>query len=426
MNIQEFRTRLKMTRETFPQHWEASRKFMAPESLATILPDLIDSIQQAELPPNLRQRLVEVVQQFGRYQKTREVHQVLRELTGLPPTKAVRALMVWGVLAGSKKERGMIKDCSTEELECSLREGPNPYDILLQSTAPSLLDIGAGDLTFEQELVDLYIPQLRNCKAMLRLHAFDRLVPGSRVGGVYHKNRDREQYLKSFSTEELKYQFWSGMDIKQFVHAKGALPQYTICTCHAPANPTFAFEPSRVNQKVIDDALRSTRGDFRLNRYEGEQVLEVLHNGKGLTFPAWKFDIVGPLALLQCMAHRSRVGVLSAIDDEVFWEILSQILADDQFRPPNIIFTKDNIPEIFGLVYKELTSLAVGGRVDLSKIAKLRDRISCERTGFPKFQYVEIRRGALWEGIPSSFTARQFAHMKEESLPWWIIFLSDT
>ena len=132
---------------------------------------------------------------------------------------------------------GATEDLSTEELEGCLRAGRNPYDILLHSQSPSLLDIGAGDLTFEQELVDQYVPQLRSQNKMLRLHAFDRLTPGSRVGGVYHKNRDRERHLKSFPSEELKYQFWGGMDLEQFGQAKDALPRYTMCTCHAPANP---------------------------------------------------------------------------------------------------------------------------------------------------------------------------------------------
>ena len=123
--------------------------------------------------------------------------------------------------------------------------------------------------------------------------------------------------------------------------------------------------------------------------------------------------------------------MLSAIDDEVFWEILSQILADDQFRPRNKIFTKDSIPEVFGEVYKELSSLSIGERIDLSKIAELRDPMPfgakpLEKTStFSKFRYVEIRRGAFWEGIPSSFTAKQFSQMREESTPWWIIFITD-
>ncbi|MFA9561451.1 MAG: hypothetical protein ACERKU_03880 [Nitrospirota bacterium] len=431
LDIQELRLRVKESRESYPHHWEASRKLMNQESLSTILPALIQSIQEASLVPSLRKCLIEVVKQFGQQKKTRQMHQTLKELTGLPPSKAVRALVVWGVLAVGEKEKGATEDLSAEELENRLRDGRNPYDILLHSQTPSLLDIGAGDLTFERELVNQYIPQLRSHNKMLRLHAFDRLTPGSRVGGVYHKNPDHEEYLKSFPAKELKYQFWGGMDLEQFRRAKGALPRYTMCTCHAPANPTFAYEPSRLESSLILKHLQSTRGHFHPGRFEGEAVLEVSHQEKILTFPPWKFNIIGPLALLQLMGERSRVGVLSAIDDEVFWEILSQILADHQFRPRNKIFTKDTIPEVFCEVYKELSSLSIGERIDLSKIAELRDPIPfrakpLEKTSkFSKFRYVEIRRGAFWEGIPSSFTAKQFSQMKEESTPWWIIFIPD-
>ncbi len=431
LDIQAFRTQIKAMRESSPQHWEASRKLIAQESLAATLPVLLQTIQQAELIPSLQKRLIEVVQQFGQHKKTREIHQTLKELTGFPPSKAIRALIVWGVLAVDNKDGCAAEDCSIETLDKCLREGQNPYDTLLQVQAPSLLDVGAGDLTFEQELVDQYVPQLRSRNIMLRLDALDRLTPGSRVGGVYHKNRAREKYLKSFPLGELKYQFWGSTGIEEIYKIKGVLPRYTLSTCHAPANPTFAYEPSRVEPKLIQDHLRVTRGDSRLSRYEGEPVLEVSHQGRDLTFPPWKFDIVGPVALLQGMTRRSRVGVLSAIDDEVFWELLSQILADDQYRPRNEIFTKENIPDIFGDVYKKLSLLSVGERVDLTKIGEIRDSTPSgerrleESSLSSKFRYVEIRRGASWEGVPSSFTAKQFSHMREESPPWWIIFLTD-
>jgi len=401
---------------------------MAPESLSVTLPALIQSIQEAPLVPSLQKRLINALQQVGSKTTTKEVHQNLKDLTGLPPSKAVRALIVWGILAVNEPQADR-DDLSTEELERHLRERLNPYDILLHSPSPSLLDIGAGDLTFERELVDQYIPQLRAKNTLFRLHAFDRLAPGSRVGGIYHKNPDYEGYLKSFPVEELNYQFWGGMDVERFGSAKGALPRYTMCTCHAPANPTFAYEPSRVDSSLILDHLQKTRGQFHPARYEGEPVLEVSHQGKILTFPPWKFHILGPLALLQLMGERSRVVVLSAIDDEVFWEILSQILADNQFRPPNRIFSKKNIPVIFGDVYQALSALSIGARVDLSTIAKLRDPMPFRATHqkefstFSNFRYVEIRRGAFLENIPSSFTARQFSLMKEESTPWWIVFI---
>jgi hypothetical protein len=131
------------------------------------------------------------------------------------------------------------------------------------------------------------------------------------------------------------------------------------------------------------------------------------------------------------MSQRSYVGILSAIDDEVFWEVLSQLLADDRFRPVNEILTKARLPEIFGKVYEELSSMATGERKDLSRLADLRDPMPFEvskkeDSQMPsRFRYVEIRRGALLEGVPSSFTARQFSQMKEESTPWWVIMVTD-
>jgi hypothetical protein len=183
--------------------------------------------------------------------------------------------------------------------------------------------------------------------------------------------------------------------------------------------------------EIIQAHLQASRGNYHQSRYEGEPVLEVSHQGRTLTFPDWKFDIQGPLALLRFMAERSRVSILSAIDDEVFWEVISQLLADERFRPHNEIFTKARLPDIFGKVYEELSSMAIGERKDLSSLSDLRDPMPFEVAKKedtqmpPRFRYVEIRRGAVLDGVPSSFTARQFSQMKEESTPWWVIMVTD-
>lgn len=430
LGLAAFRETIKVSRESSPHHWEASRKCMVPETFQTMLPALLQHIQKASLDSSLRDRLVDALQQFSKPTGNKEGNKVLKELTGFPPSKAVRALMVWGLLVdgGGRENPDGLSGVQWEEI---IRNSSNPYDALRHTATPSLLDVGAGDLSFEQELVDHYIPYLRTRRTSLSLHAFDRLVPGSRVGGVYHKNLDRERYLQSFPPEELRFKFWGGMGLETFSKSKGPLPRYTVSTCHAPANPTFAYEPSRLAPEIIHAHLQSSRGNYHQSRYEGEPVLEVSHQGRTLTFPDWKFDILGPLALLRFMAERSGVSILSAIDDEVFWEMLSQLLADDRFRPINKIFTKALLPEIFGKVYAELSTMAVGERIDLSELANLRNlmpfgvatkedgQMSC------RFRYVEIRRGAVLDGVPSSFTARQFSWMHEESTPWWVILVTD-
>ncbi len=430
LGLTAFRERIKISRESSPHHWEASRKLMVPETLQATLPALIQRIQEASLDPIIQERLVDALQQLFNPTGRKEGNQVLKELTGFPPSKAVRALMVWGIL-NVNEGRESPEVYSGMRWEEILRDASNPYDLLRQTPTPSLLDIGAGDLSFEQELVDHYIPYLRTQRTPLTLHAFDRLIPGSGVGGVYHKNLQRERYLQSFSSEELRFKFWGGMDLETFSKSKGQLSRYSVSTCHAPANPTFAYEPSRLAPEIIHRHLQSTRGNYRKSRYEGEPILEVSHGGRTLTFPDWKFDILGPLALLKFMAQRSCVGILSAIDDEVFWEVLSQLLADDQFRPINEIFTKARLPDIFGKAFKELSAMAVGERKNLSTLADLRDPMPFEvakkeDTQKPsRFRYVEIRRGAVLEDVPSSFTARQFSQMKEEATPWWVILVTD-
>ena len=53
-----FREQIKASRESFPHHWEASRKLMVPETLQTMLPALIHHIQEVTLDPILRERLI--------------------------------------------------------------------------------------------------------------------------------------------------------------------------------------------------------------------------------------------------------------------------------------------------------------------------------------------------------------------------------
>ena len=125
LDSQEFRKRIQETRESYPHHWEASRKLMTSEFLSATLPALIQYIQTASLMPSLQERLIEVIQQFGHQKKTRQVHQTLKELTGLPPSKAVRALIVWGILVVNEQQ-ARREDLFPEELERRLQEDCNP------------------------------------------------------------------------------------------------------------------------------------------------------------------------------------------------------------------------------------------------------------------------------------------------------------
>jgi hypothetical protein len=165
-------------------------------------------------------------------------------------------------------------------------------------------------------------------------------------------------------------------------------------------------------------------------RYEGEPALEVQHGERALIFPFWKFDIRGPVALLNLLARRGLVGVLGAVDSQVFWEILAQLLEDVRYRPRNQPFNQENLPIVFGDIYQRLTQLTPGETVSLAQLGALRSRLSASeaaQTGQPTFGFrdVWIRRGAVFPGIPASSTARQFMHMREESPPWFLTLVPE-
>lgn len=434
LGLTEFRRQIQEAREKFPHLWEASRKYLAPEKYQEVLPWLTRELRERACEPYWSEQALEVLRSFRNPQspeKSQEHHQILKDLTGLPPSKAVRALIVWGLSRQASRQSPDSGELSPAELQEILRQAANPYDLLFHVPAPSLLDIGAGDLTFEQELVEYYRGKSSSNKTGLILHAFDRLNPHSKVGGVYHRNQDRERLLKNFPVGELQFRFWGDMGLEGFTREKKTLSRYTIVTCHAPANPTFAYESSRVATEIIENHLRLTRGEFNRARFHGEPVLEVSHRGQVLTFPHWKFEILGPLRLLRFMVERASVGVLSAVDDEVFWETLCQLLADDQYRPQNQILTGDLRQEVFGDLYDRLLGLNPGERLDLSTVANIRTELFLNSKADSKpikpvrLAYVEIRRGAVLPGVPSSFTARQFKDMREEHIPWWIIFIPD-
>jgi hypothetical protein len=203
-------------------------------------------------------------------------------------------------------------------------------------------------------------------------------------------------------------------------------PRYTIATCWAPATPTFAYEPTRLSEALIRSELERTKGTFQRTRFGKEQALEVRHAGRALLFPPWKFEIVGPLALLSLLARRGFLCVLGAVDAQVFWELLAQLLEDSRYRPPDRPFHSTNLPQVFGEIYHVLAGLPIGESIDLADVAPLRrDYLQSDSSRSmdgvaDHFRYVRISRGATFPGIPASSTAKKFISMTEEVPPWFI------
>lgn len=424
--IAEFRRAVNRAACESEQKWEDSRRLLEPAVFPSILGQLIQQSQTASMPHQVKAALAHVLGQ-GQARRVQDLDgAVLKTLTGYPPSKAFRSLCLYFGLVQGRDSRWPVADLPSEEVVRALQSLANPFDLLLETPVTTVLDLGAGDLSFAGELVDHYLPALLSHQQELVLHAVDRLDPRSKLGGPLHPGRDRIAHLQA--RPGLAFRFYGNQDmfdLHELDEAGHLAPRYTLVTCWAPATPTFAYEPTRLSEAVIQEDLRRSKGAFRHVRYEGESALEVQHGERALIFPAWKFDIRGPVALLNLLARRAVVGVLGAVDSQVFWELLAQLFEDSRYRPQNQPFNRENLPIVFGDIYQRLMQLKVGDIVSLAQLGDLRSRLpgnngSDAAQATFGFRDVWIRRGAVFHGVPASSTARQFMHMREESPPWFL------
>ena len=430
--LADFRSQVTQLLQERDKEWEASRKLVEAGQLTATLKRLIEEAHRIDLPVIIRDTITLALgnAEASRIQDLPGPR--LKELTGLPPTKAVRALCVWfGVIEGPAAQ-WPVTSLQSEEIEAFVLCHPNPFDLLLTSDVASLLDLGAGDLSFATELVEVYVAPLQQRQRELILHALDRLQPGSKLGGLLHPERERLNGLRSRSG--LSFQFYGNQDmfdLSSLDQAGKLAPHYTVATCWAPATPTFAYEPTRLSDQITTLDLHRTKGPFRQTHYSGELALEVQHGGRALLFPPWKFEIRGPLALLDLLARRGFLCVLGAVDTQVFWEILAQLFDDSRYRPNDQPFTPENLPVVFGEIFERLSRLEIGETINLSDCGPLRREIprvlpllSAQNPSY-RFRSIQIRRGAVFPGVPASSTARRFQGMAEESPPWMLILVPE-
>jgi hypothetical protein len=422
--LAEFRQLVSRRARQSAVQWDDSRRLIDKDSFPSTLERLVRLVEDTELPPAVKDALRAVFRK-----KAHRVQDldgaILKTLTGFPPTKALRALCLYFGMIAPPAAQWPVPRMTGDQVAQWLRHTDNPFDLLLESDIASVLDLGAGDLTFASELMDLYLPKVRRGGRPLVLHCLDRLHPQSKLGGPLHPESDRVRALRD--ALGTSFAFFGNQDMFDLhdLDDQGKLaPRYTIVTCWAPATPTFAYEPTRLNESVIAEHLRSTKGSYRRTRFEGEPALEVQHGERALLFPAWKFDIRGPLALLNLAAARGSLCVFGAVDAQVFWETISQLLEDGRYRPPDRPFTSTNLPDIFGEIYKTLDRMAIGESIDLAELGALR-RVLPPTGGYApaSFRCVRIRRGATFEGVPASSTARKFSSMAEEPPPWFLVLV---
>lgn len=430
--LADFRSQVTQLLQEREKEWEVSRKLVEATQLSATLKRLVEEAHRVDLPIIIRDTIILALGNSETVRIQDLSGPRLKELTGLPPTKAVRALCVWFGVTEGPIARWPVTTLRSEEIDVFAHSHPNPFDLLLNADVASLLDVGAGDLSFATELVELYVASLQQQQRELILHGLDRLQPGSQLGGPLHPDRERLNGLRSRTG--LSFQFYGNQDMFELGdldHSGKLAARYTVATCWAPATPTFAYEPSRLSDPIITQELHRTKGLFRQTQFSGEPALEVMHGDRALLFPPWKFEVRGPLALLDLLARRGLLCVLGAVDTQVFWEMLAQLLDDAHYRPDNRPFTPDNLPTIFGRVFEQLSRLAPGETLNLSDCVQLRRQIPRVLPLLPtqdpsyRFRSVQIRRGAVFPGIPASSTARRFPDMVEESPPWMLILVPE-
>ncbi|MBH0203704.1 MAG: hypothetical protein HP496_15725 [Nitrospira sp.] len=425
--LAEFRRVVSIRARQFPEQWEASKKLIEGAAFPSTFARLCEAIQRTDLLVSVKETLVCLFERSVPRRVQDLDGECLKSVTGLPPAKALRALAIFFELVPAAAAKWPVAHVSSEEVETIVRSLDNPFDLLRRTDVASVLEIGAGDLSFAEELVDLYGSDLTQHHRPFVIHCLDRLDPRSQLGGPLHANPERQQKLQRM--EGLSFSFFGNQDMFELgdLDRRELLaPRYTIATCWAPATPTFAYEPTRLSEALIRNELERTKGVFHQTRFGKEHALEVRHAGRALLFPPWKFEIVGPLALLRLLARRGLLCVLGSVDGQVFWELLAQLLEEPRYRPPDQTFSPVNLPMIFGEVYTALAGLSIGESIDLAEVAALR-RHYLRSDASPSmdgvadhFRYVRISRGATFPGIPVSSTARKFASMTEEAPPWFI------
>ncbi len=431
-SLAAFRKQITSARSHDAPAWEASRQLVNRANWPATRKTLIEAIKTSSAPNGLKQGLVAALPPDQETTDRNSCADLLKQFTGLPPAKALRALCVFFGVRAKFTTKWLLPTVVPDTVDTFIREHHNPFDLLMEQFPASVLDLGAGDLSFAEELVTLYEPQVAAQHRPLILHCLDRLDPDSQLGGPLHAHPLRLNRLRSHP--DLQFRFYGDQDmfaLDPLERDQRLASRYLIVTCWAPATPTFAYEPTRLSSTCLAEELRRTKGDSRPVRHGKESALEVRHAGRNLLFPAWKFDIRGPLALLELMATRGALCVLGAVDSQVFWEILSQLIEAPGVRPPDLVLSAETLPEVFGETYHRLSALPIGGSCMLSDLTPLRQsfpsvlRMPAGQMAPYRFRRVKIQRGALFKGIPASSTARQFQGMSEETPPWLLTLVPE-
>ena len=247
-SLAAFRKQVSSARSLDASSWDASRHLVTPTDWPAPRTTLIDAIEASSIPNGLKQRLMAAIPAVLAAADRTSCADLLKQLTGLPPTKALRALCVFFEVRTKSTTRWPLPTVSPDTIDRFIREHQNPFDVLTDQLPASVLDLGAGDLSFAEELATLYTPSLTAQHRPLVLHCLDRLDPASQLGGPLHAPPLRLNRLRA--KPGLQFRFYGDQDmfaLDALERDQRLAARYLIVTCWAPATPTFAYEPTRLS-----------------------------------------------------------------------------------------------------------------------------------------------------------------------------------
>src|ERR1051326_4600355 len=174
--VHTFRNQLREAAESDRESWSASRRLVTPDTAPETIRRLSSAVAASSLDATIRTELLRSLHPGETGGLKAILGDVLRNVTGLNPTKAIRNLCLM-LDVGNLKRRETISTMGQDDIEAAAGRLDNPYDLLNVADVSSVVDFGAGDLTFEEELVGRYLPLLERAGRDFTLHCLDRLNP---------------------------------------------------------------------------------------------------------------------------------------------------------------------------------------------------------------------------------------------------------
>ena len=160
--LADFRSQVTQLLQERDKEWEASRKLVEAKQLTATLKRLIDEAHRVDLPDIVRDAITLALGSSEATSIQESARPPAQRTHRAPSDQSQYGHSVCGSISlRARRPRGQSPSLRSEEIEAFAQSHTNPFDLLLEADVASLLDLGAGDLSFATELVELYVAPLQ-------------------------------------------------------------------------------------------------------------------------------------------------------------------------------------------------------------------------------------------------------------------------